>query len=189
MSPKTSLIAVACLALLPAGLRAQSRPAVPAGLEVPSAHKVFLVGHATGTQNYVCLGSPSGAHVWAPFGPQATLFDGRDAQVMTHFLSTNPDEGDLARPTWQHSRDTSAVWAAPIASSSDPAYVEPGAVPWLLLQAVGTAVGPTGGRRLAATTYIQRVHTSGGVAPTTSCVVGEKAFVPYTTDYYFYEAR
>src|SRR5688572_18747709 len=134
MSPKTSLIAVACLALLPAGLRAQSRPVVPAGLEVPLAHKVFLVGHATGTQNYVCLGCPSGAHVWAPLGA-------------------------------------------------------PGAVHWLVRQAAGTAVGPTGGRRLAATTYIQRVHTSGGVAPTTSCVVGEKAFVPYTTDYYFYEAR
>jgi hypothetical protein len=45
---------------------------------------------------------------------------------------------------------------------------------------------------LTATTFIQRVNTSGGVAPSTGCAastdVGKQAFVPYTTDYYFYRA-
>jgi hypothetical protein len=79
-----------------------------------------------------------------------------------------------------------------IASSSDPAFVASGAIPWLLLQVVGAQPGPTGGDRLTETTFIQRVHTSGGVAPSTGCVevtdVGQRAFVPYTADYFFYEA-
>jgi len=70
------------------------------------------------------------------FGPQATLFNEHGQQVITHFLSPNPDEAGTARATWQHSRDTSAVWARAIASSSDPAFVAPGAIPWLLLELV-----------------------------------------------------
>jgi Protein of unknown function (DUF3455) len=75
---------------------------------------------------------------------------------------------------------------------SDPGFVEPGTIPSLLLQEVGAASGPIGGRRLTKTTYIQRVHTSGGIAPTTSCAqaadVGKRALVPYTADYFFYKA-
>jgi len=125
------------------------------------------------------------------FGPQATLFNDDGIQIITHFLSPNPDEGGMARATWQHSRDTSTVWAKRIASSSDPAFVESEAIPWLLLEVVGEDVGPTGGHRLTATFYIQRVHTSGGKAPTTGCIeaanVGKQALVPYTADYIFYK--
>lgn len=166
-------------------------PPVPANLEVPAGHRPYLAVHATGTQNYVCLpGASSTGLVWTFYGPQATGFDRREEQVMTHYLSANPVEGGTARPTWQHSRDTSAVWARPIASSTDPDYVEPGAVAWLLLEAVGTEDGPNGGRRLAPTTYIQRVGTSGGVAPADGCTtLGAKLFVPYETDYYFFRAE
>jgi hypothetical protein len=166
-------------------------PPVPANLEVPAGHRPYLAVHATGTQNYVCLpGASSTGLVWTFYGPQATGFDRRDEQVMTHFLSANPVEGGTARPTWQHSRDTSAVWARPIASSTDPAYVEPGAIAWLLLEIVGTEDGPNGGRRLAPTTYIQRVETSGGQAPADGCAtLGAKLFVPYETDYYFFRAE
>lgn len=39
------------------------------------------------------------------------------------------------------------------------------------------------------TTYIQRLNTSGGVAPSTDCPkVGDKLFVPYEADYFFYKA-
>jgi hypothetical protein len=187
----------ACLSLLPAGARANrlGRPLVPPNLEVPSGHKPFLVGFGVGTQNYVCLptSSTTTPFAWTPTGPQATLFGHLDEQLTTHFLSPNPDEGGTARATWQHSRDTSAVWGQAIESSTDSTFVEPGAVPWLLLRVVGSEAGPNGGRRLAEATYIQRVHTSGGVAPATGCSeagnVGARAFVPYTTDYYFYKAR
>ena len=76
-------------------------------------------------------------------------------------------------------------------SSSDPVFVAPGAIPWLLLQVVGAQDGPTGGHKLTATTFIQRLNTSGGVAPSTGCTlstdVGKKALVPYTADYFFYK--
>ena len=182
----------ACLTLLPPGLYAHdiTPPSVPTGLEVPAGHRPFLLGHATGTQNYICLPFSSN-FVWTLFGPQATLFNDDDRQIITHFLSPNPDEGGTARATWQHSRDTSTVWAMATARSSDPGFVEPGAIPWLLLQVVGADRGPTGGHRLTETTYMQRVHTSGGLKPTTGCAlapdVGKKTLVPYTADYFFYK--
>jgi hypothetical protein len=79
-----------------------------------------------------------------------------------------------------------------IASSDDADFVEPGAIPWLLLEVVGADGGPTGGHRLTETAYIQRVYTTGGLAPSTGCArpreVGQRALVPYTADYIFYKA-
>jgi hypothetical protein len=168
------------------------RPPVPTNIQVPAATKAFVEGHAFGTQNYICLPSGSG-FAWILFGPQATLFNDNDRQVTTHFLSANPFEGGTPRATWQHSRDTSSVWAQMIASSSDPDFVAPGAIPWLLLQVVGAEAGPTGGDTLAPTTFIQRLNTVGGIAPSTGCTaatdVGKKTLVPYTADYLFYKAR
>jgi hypothetical protein len=183
----------ACLILMTERLYAHdiAPPPVPPGLEVPAGYRPFLLGYATGTQNYICL--PAGAgFAWVLFGPQATLFNEDTTQIITHFLSPNPEEGGTARATWQHSRDTSTVWAMPIANSSDPNFVEPEAIPWLLLQVVGAELGPTEGYRLTTTAYLQRVHTSGGLMPITGCTqasdVGKKALVPYTADYVFYKA-
>jgi hypothetical protein len=166
-------------------------PSVPSNLQVPEGYKAFLEGHAIGTQNYMCLPGSAGI-TWLPIGPQATLFNDHDEQIITHFLSPNPDENGSPRATWQHSRDTSAVWAMPEAASSDPEFVEPGAIPWLLLRVVGAEPGPTGGNRLTRTTYIQRLNTSGGIAPSnedcTETAIGQRAFVPYRADYIFYKA-
>jgi hypothetical protein len=166
-------------------------PPMPPDLQVPAGNEVFLEGHAVGTQNYICLPSDS-SFAWTFFGPQATLFNDKDRQIITHFLSPNPIEHGTARATWQHSRDTSTVWAMAIASSSDPTFVVSGAIPWLLLQAVGAEPGPTGGDRLTKTTFIQRLNTSGGIAPSTGCAqptdVGARALVPYTADYFLYKA-
>jgi hypothetical protein len=184
-------LTVAFIASLSQSVRAGSvtPPPVPTDIQVPAGNKAYLEGHAIGTQNYICL--PAGAgFAWTLFGPQATLFSDDDGQVITHFLSPNPDEGGTPRATWQHSKDTSSVWAFAIAISSDSAFVAPGAIPWLKLQVVGAEDGPTGGDRLSETTFIQRLNTSGGVAPSTGCSVaadvGKKAFVPYTADYFFY---
>ena len=159
---------------------------VPSNLEPPAGVAAFLTARAEGTQNYICL--KSSGFSWTFWGPQATLFDG-DQQLITHYLSTNPADG-AARATWQSSSDSSAIWAAAIANSSDSNYVEEGAIPWLLLRVVGTQTGPSGGSMLSDAKYIQRVNTSGGVAPTTGCKasedVGKRALVAYTTDYVFY---
>jgi len=54
----------------------------------------------------------------------------------------------------------------------------------------GTADGLTGGDVLSKTTQIQRLNTTGGVAPAQGCAspsdIGHTAFVPYTADYVFY---
>jgi hypothetical protein len=169
-------------------------PPVPPNLEVGPEYKAYLEGHAYGTQNYVCLPSATGV-AWTLFGPQATLFNDDNGQIMTHFLSPNPVENGTPRATWQHSRDTSSVWAlaTPATTSTDPNYVAPGAIPWLLLRVVGTEEGPDGGDKLTETAFIHRVHTAGGIAPATGCAaatdVGKRAFVPYTTDYIFYRER
>jgi hypothetical protein len=167
-------------------------PAVPANLVVPAGNAPFAIADASGTQNYICLPTePSGKKpAWTFLGPQATLFTTDGQQVMTHYLSPNPDQNDTPRATWRDSHDTSTVWAGAVASSTDPAYVEAGAIPWLLLRVVGSEYGPTLGDRLVGTTFIQRVNTSGGVAPPSGCQtprdIGARAMVPYTTQYVFY---
>ena len=162
---------------------------VPANLEVPAGAAPFLTAHAEGTQNYVCVLAPGGFG-WQFHGPQATLVDDAMTQVATHFLSPNPVEGGAARATWQDSADTSRVWAAAIANSTDAAFVAPGAIPWLLLKVVGQENGPGGGATLSGARFIQRINTAGGVAPPTGCKnaddAGRKALVPYATDYVFF---
>jgi hypothetical protein len=172
-------------------------PPVPANLQVPPGNILFQKGHAQGTQNYICLQSGS-RFSWTAVSPQATLFltfrfsrtEVRQ-QSITHFLSPNPAEDGTPRETWQSSLDTSAVWAKTIESSIDPHFVAKGAIPWLLLQETGTQAGPTGGDFLAHTTYIQRLSTSGGLAPAAGCSqpenVGAAALVPFTADYFFFK--
>ena len=186
--------AVAIAVALPQTARAEKiqPPAVPANIEVGASYEPFLVGHATGTQNYVCLPQGSG-YAFVLFTPEATLFSKSGKQLTTHFFSPNPDENGTIRATWQHSRDTSAVWGRvqPGNSSSDPAYVAPGAIAWLLVTVVGAEEGPGGGEALTDAKFIHRVNTAGGLAPSTGCSsaadVGRTAFVPYTTDYIFYK--
>jgi len=190
----TLLFTTVLVGATPGAVRADQRaridrPDVPANLAVEAGFRPYAVARADGTQNYICL--PSGSSVkWTFTGPQATLFDGDGDQVMTHYLSPNPQEAGTPRATWRHSRDTSTVWAAAVATSSDPAYVAPGAIPWLTLRVVGAQYGPDYGRRIAATAFIQRVNTVGGVAPATGCAVttdiGRVVLVPYATEYVFY---
>jgi hypothetical protein len=139
--------------------------------------------------------------------PEATLFQtffGQNFQLITHFLSPNANPNDAAtKPlpfgsvTWQSSFDSSKVWAQVLHSNTFPAGLESscpnaGAIPCLLLQSVGWQDGPTGGNLLSKTTFIQRLNTKGGAAPTDGCSVsadvGNQVLVPYTADYFFYRA-
>jgi len=77
-------------------------------------------------------------------------------------------------------------------ASSDSNFVAFGAVAWLLVTKVHVEDGPTGGDKLSKTTFIHRVNTAGGLAPSVGCNsaadLGRQAFVPYTADYIFYRA-
>ncbi|MEA2588580.1 MAG: hypothetical protein QOH66_1507 [Actinomycetota bacterium] len=165
-------------------------PDVPPGtIEVPPGNELFLVERGVGSQNYIRLplSPPGTGSDWVLFAPQATLFDDGGRQIGTHFASSSPPKEDPTNPipTWQDN-DNSAAWATREKSMDSP----DGSIPWLLLKVVATRRGKAGGHRLAKTTYIQRVRTTGGVKPpsdgTTPTDVGSRNFVPYTAQYYFY---
>jgi len=179
-------------------------PTTPTTITPPDGNTAFLVGHAVGTQGYTCLPTTTGGTSWTVNNarPEATLFTdifGEPVQIITHFASIDehPIPGITVSPsgnaTWQSSLDTSKVWAKAVGSidaGSDPASCpNNGAIPCLLLQSIGNEKGPTGGRLLANSTFVQRLNTRGGAAPTTSCSVGQTILVPYAADYYFYKAN
>ena len=64
------------------------------------------------------------------------------------------------------------------------------AIQWLLLEA--TPVGGSAGDLLAETTFIQRINTTGGLAPAaTTCnadTADDIVEIPYTADYYFWKS-
>jgi hypothetical protein len=167
-------------ALLPGLAHAQvaSPPSVPAAIQVPPGNVLFLLGHATGTQNYACQPSSSApaGYEWTLVAPAATLVDDEGTPIIAHF----------AGPSWQ-AGDGSTVVGARV----DGETVSPSAIPWLLLRATSTSPGPDGGDGLTAATYVQRVNTTGGLAPAVGCdatTAGAAAEVPYTSDYYFFKA-
>ena len=192
-------------------------PTTPALITPPAGNSAFLLGHAlVGTQGYVCLPKGTGAS-WTVKGarPEATLFTtvfGQNFQIITHFLSpdTNPNEAApnplaFGNATWQSSFDSSKVWAqvplsnstnppspASIPAGSDPSCPNTGSIACLLLQSIGSLQGPTGGKFLTQTTFVQRLNTNGGSAPDdadgcgSTTNVGNQRLVPYTADYYFF---
>src|SRR5262245_19172649 len=69
-------------------------PPVPPAIQVEAGNKAFLVGHAVGTQNYICLPCPNpttpavmcpdaSGFAWLLFTPEATLFEDNEKQVIT----------------------------------------------------------------------------------------------------------
>ena len=192
-------------------------PTTPTIITPPAGNSAFMVGHALGTQGYVCLPTPTDASTasWTVKGarPEATLFQrffGQDFQIITHFLSpdTNPNDAapnplPFGSATWQSSLDSSKVWAqvplsnsttpaspASIPAGSDPSCPNTGSIACLVLQSIGSLQGPTGGKVMTKTTFVQRLNTKGGSAPadgcSTSADVGNQKLVPYTADYYFF---
>ena len=137
--------------------------------------KLFLAVHATGVQKYVCQAGGT----WLFTDPVATLYKstGAPKPIGTHFLNFA-----TGRPVWELG-DGSSVEAARKASAPAGA----GNIAALLLEAVATTAG-SDGDRLTRTTWVQRLNTSGGVAPTGTCVPGHTAAVPYSTDYFFWKA-
>jgi hypothetical protein len=193
MKTHAAALILASIVALPAVVSAERPvlPQVPEAIQVPTGYKPFLAAHAIGTQGYVCVGAGS-VYRWSAFGPQATLFNREGEQILTHFLSPAPYTL-LPSPAWQHSRDSSIVWGQTISSSSDPNFVAPGAIPWLLLEAAVVGEGPTGGDRLLATRFIQRVNTVDGKAPSTGCTgpqdVAKRGLMPYEADYVFFKEK
>jgi len=169
-----ALFAFVLLASAPATLAADEgnrAPDLPAGacdsVRVPAGNKVSSRVYASGVQVYRWNGSE-----WVFVGPVANLFADHNFRglVGTHY----------AGPTWE-SNSGSKVVARRVAGCTP----DPSAIAWLRLETVSTE-GPG---IFDGVTYVQRVNTTGGLAPSTpGTVAGEEARVPYTTEYYFYRA-
>jgi hypothetical protein len=139
-------------------------PKVPEVLKVPDGNKLITVMAARGVQTYQCT-----SNAWTFVQPDAILTNRGRPEVL-----------HSKGPVWTSVLDGSSVTAAAVANSP-----VPNAIPELLLKANSNR-GPG---KLAKVTFIQRLQTKGGVAPTGSCSEGVTASVPYTADYAFYEAR
>lgn len=137
-------------------------------VEVPPGNRLAFHTYALGVQIYRWNGT-----TWTFVEPVATLF--ADAEyhdkVGIHYVG----------PTWE-SNNGSKVVAARLEGCSP----DTNAIPWLLLQTVST----DGNGIFSRVTYIQRVNTTGGLAPTAPGIsIGAVAEVPYTAEYYFYRAK
>jgi hypothetical protein len=145
---------------------------IPASIGAPSGAELSRRLYAVGAQVYTCSPGAAGGYAWTLKGPDARLYDASCAQVGTHF----------AGPTWKLD-DGSEVTGKKLSDAPGS-----GGVPWLLLGA--TPRTRTGS--LASVTHIQRVATSGGLAPAEPCNaanVGREKAAPYTATYLFYRSK
>ena len=136
-------------------------------LQVPAGNSVTFHGYAIGVQIYSWNGTS-----WVFQSPLAVLYGdpGYNGQVATHY----------AGPTWQSNSGSKVVGKKLAACTPDTT-----AIPWLKLGAVSSQ-GPG---VLDGVTFIQRVNTVGGIAPSApGTAVGQIANVPYTAEYFFYSA-
>ena len=136
-------------------------------LQVPEGNEVAFHVYAEGVQIYRWNGSS-----WVFSRPEAVLFanTGEDGAVGIHYVG----------PTWESV--SGSIVVGQVLQRCTP---DPNAIPWLLLRAVHTE-GPG---IFHEVTFIQRLYTVGGIAPTyLGGSVGEEARVPYTAEYFFYRA-
>jgi hypothetical protein len=165
------LLLLATLAAMALTASVASAQPVPDRIQVPAGNAPYMQAHAIGAQVYACAATADGPK-WQFVEPQAILYDDHARLLGIHF----------AGPTWQ-TLDGSQVKAAKV----DGVTVDPTAIPWLLLKKSTTTPG-----RLAATTYVQRLNTRGGLEPAAStcstATVGNERKVLYTADYRFWRA-
>jgi Protein of unknown function (DUF3455) len=137
-------------------------------LHPPAGNKVASHVYAEGVQIYRWDGTS-----WVFLVPDALLFAdaGYEGIVGIHY----------AGPTWESV--SGGKVAGTVFNRCTP---ESDAIPWLLLRAVFNE-GPGIFHRV---TFIQRVNTVGGIAPTDpGNFIGEVVRVPYTAEYFFYRAH
>jgi len=148
---------------------------LPASVQVPAGHKVTMETVGVGEITYECRANKdmAGQYAWVFAGPDAKLMDRNGKQVGKYF-------GPPA--TWE-SMDGSKLTATQLA-------VAPGDMGNIPLQLV-KANPAMGMGAMNGVTYIQRVKTVGGVAPTSACAMGNmgaKQMVKYQADYIFWKA-
>jgi Protein of unknown function (DUF3455) len=171
-------LAISAVSLLTACASTPQQPAfsqstLPDAVKVPAGHRVTLETVGRGTIDYECRvkAGMAGAFEWVFVGPDAKLFDRKGNSVGRYF-------GPPA--TWE-SADGSKITGAQVAV----APAQAGSIPLQLVKA-NPASGPGA---MKGVSYIQRVATNGGVAPSDSCAssnTGARKTVNYQADYIFW---
>ena len=136
-------------------------------LTAPVGSTLVLKAFGVGVQIYRWTGVK-----WDFVNPLATLYaDARQqGKVASHF----------GGPTWQSNSGGKVVGTVADRCTPDAA-----SIPWVSLTAVSDGPGI-----FERVTFIQRLNTVGGNAPSTpGSVIDEEAKVPYTADYLFYQPK
>lgn len=152
--------------------------AIPAILNVPEGNKLAFRTYATGVQIYQVRRNATNPNVfeWVNTAPSADLYvqPAYNNLVGTHY----------GGPTWDFIqgpfKDEKVV-----AAKLQAVVVDATAIPWLLLKTNNNLSSP--GNKV---TYIQRVCTTGGLAPATvpnESNLGQVEEVPYTATYLFFK--
>jgi len=156
------------------GEQLKSFPPLPdPRLAVPEGNRLAFYYDAIGVQIYACQAATAG-YAWTFQAPEAKLFDRRGRLVVKHY----------GGPTWESVSDHSKVVAKKLAEFT----VHASAIPELLLE----ASAHDGKGQLDDVSYIQRLDTTGGLAPTAGCDaahVGAIARIDYTATYFFYRPK
>lgn len=161
----------------------QTQQLAPDALAVPAGNVLFRSLIGVGEQLYTCSAQGAG-FAWTFVAPRAKLYRFDFREVGTHY----------AGPTWQDSADGSRVVGRILQSVPAPLSLnEQPAIPWLLLEAASTTSAGNGNAgTFTPTTFIRRLFTVDGVAPTSGCdasTTGRMLGVPYASLYEFYRAR
>lgn len=169
-----SLIAVAALAGGCAMSPRVDNTALPEAVRVPAGHQQSAYTVTSGGEiTYECRARKDAADqfAWTFVAPVAVLQSG--GQVVGSYRGG---------PTWIHN-DGSRVTGKQVAVAPASA----GAIPLQLVKADPA----TGQGALTGVTYIQRLNTRGGVAPSLPCgaaQAGQSQVISYQADYVFYKA-
>jgi hypothetical protein len=150
-------------------LELKDAPDVPPVLALPAGNRLAFALDAVGQQLYACRQNATG-YGWVFVAPEADLLKPNGQIAGSHY----------AGPTWEALDGTTVVGARAAGVTVDPT-----AIPWLLL----SAVSHSGEGRMSKISYIHRLDTTGGLAPTTGCDaehVDAIQGVDYTAKYYFY---
>jgi hypothetical protein len=152
---------------------AQAAPVpMPENLRLPPQNVTMFTLDANGSQIYACKarGDEPSVFEWTLKAPDAELLNGAGEKVGRHY----------AGPTWE-ANDGSKVVGEAVERAPAPAL---GAIPWLLLRATSSE----GAGVFSTVTYVQRIETVGGIAPTEGCdqaSAGAELPVPYRATYAF----
>jgi len=141
-------------------------------IQVDAANKLAFHVYARGVQIYR-WNALTGK--WDFVAPVASLFaeENYHGEVGNHYVG----------PTWESKSGSKVVGRRVLGTGCTP---DPTAIPWILLEKV-TTQGPG---IFGSVTFIQRVNTTGGNAPSEpGAVDGEVKEVAYTAEYYFYRAE